>query len=919
MNPLVIVAFGIASVLFCIIVLRLHALLSLLLAALITSLLTSQTQISDYAIQSGLSEANAESLSLQTIGVRLSNAFGNTVGKVGILILLASLIGTALMKSGGAERIIRSLMALVGKKNASLAFLSGSFVLGIPVFFDTVFYLMIPLVKAIGIRNPKYFSLYLMCAIAGGVMTHSLVPPTPGPLYVAKELNVDIGVMMIGGLVLGMITVACGYLYALWANKKWDLPLRDTPDISIEELKHNAEIKDQDLPSLWWSLLPIVLPIVLITCNTYLGMTIQPKNTEVSGFQNSLLTIFQIIGDANIALFISAAIALYLMGSRLKNRKLFEKNISESLMSAGMIILITSAGGAFGQMLQQTGIGAEIGALANGYQTAILPLAFLITLVVRTAQGSATVAMVTAVGVMNGFSSGQGFGFHPVYLAIVIGCGSKIFPWMNDSAFWVITKCRVWTKKKPFDFLLFIDSHGLCRACCVHDSCLFLPFCLKLAMQNTIIKTTPSDNVGIVTNPLGLAKGTAVLDNLILTQHIPMGHKVALENLPKGAAVIRYGQTIGFTTTDIPRGAWINETNMAMPQPPDLESIVYEKPPHKATKPLTGYTFQGFRNADGSVGTKNVLGITISVQCVAGMTNYITQKIKKELLPLYPNVDDVVAFNHHYGCGIAIDAPAAMVPIKTIRHIAQNPNFGNEVMIVGLGCEKLRPERLLPNTDQNDSHSILYLQDEAFSGFEAMVAGIMDLADKHLKKLNQRQRETCPASDLVVGMQCGGSDAFSGLTGNPAAGFAADLIVRAGGTVLFSEVTEVRDAIHLLVPRAADEAVAQALKTEMAWYDNYLSNGQADRSANTTPGNKKGGLSNIVEKASLNRQIGYKPDYWISYSWRDNAHRDSILRPPLPAILYVAHCNFTDGDNLTFLLRAESTPYSFVYGARLLK
>ena len=371
--------------------------------------------------------------------------------------------------------------------------------------------------------------------------------------------------------------------------------------------------------------------------------------------------------------------------------------------------------------------------------------------------------------------------------------------------------------------------------------------------ENTIVKTTPTDNVGIVSHPFGLAKGATILDEIIVLQDIPMGHKVALETIPKDHAVIRYGQIIGFANADILRGCWVNETNITMPYPPDLKDIVFEKREETAIKPLEGYTFQGFRNADGSVGTKNVLGITISVQCVAGMTNYITDKIKRELLPLYPNVDDVVTFNHNYGCGIAIEAPAAMIPIRTIKHIAQNPNFGGEIMIIGLGCEKLRPERLLPDADKdadkNTDHSILYMQDEAFTGFEEMVDGIMDIAEKHLKKLNKRQRETCPASDLVVGMQCGGSDAFSGLTGNPAAGFAADLIVRAGGTVMFSEVTEVRDAIHLLVPRAINAEVAQKLKDEMAWYDAYLTMGQVDRSANTTPGNKKGGLSNIVEKA----------------------------------------------------------------------
>lgn len=379
-------------------------------------------------------------------------------------------------------------------------------------------------------------------------------------------------------------------------------------------------------------------------------------------------------------------------------------------------------------------------------------------------------------------------------------------------------------------------------------------------MKNIVIKTTPNDNVAIVANPTGLKRGAIVLDGIMLAEDIPMGHKVALQALNEGDAVIRYNQTIGFANRTIEKGSWLNESNISLPQPPKLEDIPYIKKNLSIPETLDGYTFKGFKNSDGSVGTKNVLGITTSVQCVAGITNFIENKIRKELLPLYPNVDDVVAFNHSYGCGVAIDAPGAIIPIRTIKHIAQNPNFGGEIMIIGLGCEKLRPERLLPDEDglrlrsahdmdAERSRSILYLQDERFEGFYEMVDGIMEMAEKHLQKLNERKRETCPASDLVVGMQCGGSDAFSGLTGNPVSGFAADLIVQAGGTVFFSEVTEVRDAIHLLVPRAVDEEVAQKLKDEMAWYDNYLKQGMADRSANTTPGNKGGGLSNIVEKA----------------------------------------------------------------------
>ena len=371
-------------------------------------------------------------------------------------------------------------------------------------------------------------------------------------------------------------------------------------------------------------------------------------------------------------------------------------------------------------------------------------------------------------------------------------------------------------------------------------------------LEGRVIKTSPDDNVAIVVTPSGLKRGSIVMGTTVLLEDIPMGHKVALQSLETGDEVRRYGQVIGYATRTIEKGSWVNEGNISLPEPPKLEDIKFIASPVARSlflpAGLEEASFMGYRNADGSVGTKNVLAITTSVQCVAGITNYIENKIRKELLPLYPNVDDVVAFNHSYGCGIAIDAPGAIVPIRTIKNITQNPNFGGEVMIIGLGCEKLRPEKIAPMLGEGGA-SILYLQDERFEGFYEMVDGIMEMAETHLQKLNQRRRTPCSVSDLVVGMQCGGSDAFSGLTGNPVSGFAADLIVKAGGTVFFSEVTEVRDAIHLLVPRAIDETVAQKLKDEMAWYDNYLYQGQADRSANTTPGNKGGGLSNIVEKA----------------------------------------------------------------------
>ncbi len=367
------------------------------------------------------------------------------------------------------------------------------------------------------------------------------------------------------------------------------------------------------------------------------------------------------------------------------------------------------------------------------------------------------------------------------------------------------------------------------------------------------IRVHDSDNVAIVVNAGGLPAGTVFDSGLVLREHVPQGHKVNLADIAEGAPILRYGEVIGFALRDIPRGSWVEGSLVRMPAAPSMEHLPLATKVPPAPEPLEGYTFEGYRNADGTVGTKNLLGISSSVQCVAGVVEYAVKRIREELLPRYPNVDDVVALSHTYGCGVAITAPGAAVPIRTLRNIARNPNFGGEPMVVGLGCEKMMPEWLLSDVRgvpaEGDAPGIVRLQDESHQGFGDMVASIMAMAEQRLIELNKRTRTTCPASDLVIGTQCGGSDAFSGVTANPAVGYAADLLVRAGATVLFSEVTEVRDAIHLLTPRAADAEVGRALIREMAWYDDYLNEGSADRSANTTPGNKRGGLANIVEKS----------------------------------------------------------------------
>ena len=450
MDPIVIVFIGIAIVLLGIIVFRLHAFLALLLASLVVGLLTPFDTLFQYAVGTGMDEAAAMNFAGQSLGKRIALAFGNTSAKIGILIAMASIIGTCLLKSGAADRIIRSALNFFGEKRSPLAFLSSGFILAIPVYADTVFYLLIPLGKSLGVRFPKRYVLYVMTIIAGTVMAHSLVPPTPGPLFVAEEIGVDLGTMMLAGLVVGIFTVVIGYLYALWANKRCVVPVRDTPDTNVQELVELSRRSSDSLPSLGWSLLPILLPIILIAGNTILNVTL--ADPYPSSWQAHLLSGAGLVGDSNIALLISALFSLLLMKRYVTESKQFREFVQSSLFNAGIIILITSAGGALGGMLQQSGVGIRVEELAEQYQIALIPFAFLVTAMVRTAQGSATVSMITAVGVLAGIANPETLGFHPVYIALAIGCGSKVVPWMYDSGFWIITEMSGMTTKEAIRY-----------------------------------------------------------------------------------------------------------------------------------------------------------------------------------------------------------------------------------------------------------------------------------------------------------------------------------------------------------------------------------------------------------------------------------------------------------------------------------
>lgn len=424
--------------------------------------------------------------------------------------------------------------------------------------------------------------------------------------------------------------------------------------------------------------------------------------------------------------------------------------------------------------------------------------------------------------------------------------------------------------------------------------------------KNLYIKVNEKDNVAIAIDKI--SAGTEIMNGIFTTEEIPQGHKIALCDITKDSPIIRYGVELGYAINDIKKGAWINEHMLKLPIPPALNEMKFGINIATSLPKAPIRTFEGYRNPNGGyAGTRNILGISTTVQCVTGVLNVAVKKIKDELLPKYPNVDDVIPINHAYGCGVAINAPEAIIPIRALRNLAKHPNFGGELMVVALGCEKLTVEMLIDEADIS-SENVITLQE--IKGFNAMIDAIVNMADRKLARLNARKRETLPLSDLLIGMQCGGSDAFSGVTANPSAGYAADMLVEGGATVMFSEVTEVRDGVHMIAERCINEDVMKKLASEMKWYDNYLENGQVDRSANPTPGNKKGGLSNIVEKAMGSiAKSGSSPIIEV-LSPAETPTKKGLIYAATPASdIVCGPCQLASGIGLQVFMTGRGTPY----------
>jgi GntP family gluconate:H+ symporter len=396
--------------------------------------------------------------------------FGNIAGGIGLIIALAAIVGTCMMKSGAAERIVRHLLSVFGEKRAGLVLLLSGFLLSIPVFFDTVFFLLIPLARAMAIRSGGKYLFFVIAMAGAGAITHSMVPPTPGPLMIADFLKIEIGYALMAGLMVS-IPLAC---LVLWVGavfeKKYSFPMREIGGISNEELENTLAKKLDDLPPLFLSYLPILLPVLLISFVSCL------KVLEVQGFdlgrfspiqENPTFRVLSFLGEPNIAMSLAALVSVFLLIRQMKGNEprasfSLNKTLEAPLITAGTIILITGAGGAYGGMIRLSGVGEVIAQYATQMSISYVILAWGITAFIRIAQGSATVAMITGAGLMASIiNDGGNLPYHPVYIFLAIGFGSITLSWMNDSGFWVVQKLSGFTENemlRTWSLLLTIIS-----------------------------------------------------------------------------------------------------------------------------------------------------------------------------------------------------------------------------------------------------------------------------------------------------------------------------------------------------------------------------------------------------------------------------------------------------------------------------
>ena len=438
LSPLVTFAVGIATVIVLLVGLDLPAFIGLILAAFTVGLVAPQIGLGDIVAQ-------------------VATLFGENMTGIGIPILMAAVIGKSMMGSGAAERVVRSFTDITGRDNAEYALWGSSSMLSIPVFFDNVFYLMAPLARSMRARIGDNYALYIVVVGAGAATTHVFVPPTPGPLAVAGEIGVNLGMTILVGLMVAIPTAAiAGLAYGHFINRRLDIPLRDSMG-DTEDVENFADRSDAKLPGLLEALLPIILAVVLVAANTITDTLIPGGDpiTALVGFSEGgtllfsgaaefavdnaglVVAVTDFIGNPNFALTMAAlAAAFTYLRVRDFGREEWSENLTEALKSGGNIAAITAAGGAFGGMLAAAGVGEFIASSMEGIGFGLLLTAWLIAALIRVAQGSATVAMLTTAGIVA--PQAASLSVHPAYLVMAIGAGGNIFSWYVDSGFWLV-------------------------------------------------------------------------------------------------------------------------------------------------------------------------------------------------------------------------------------------------------------------------------------------------------------------------------------------------------------------------------------------------------------------------------------------------------------------------------------------------
>jgi altronate hydrolase len=374
-----------------------------------------------------------------------------------------------------------------------------------------------------------------------------------------------------------------------------------------------------------------------------------------------------------------------------------------------------------------------------------------------------------------------------------------------------------------------------------------------LSELGDVVFLHPADNVGVAARNLPAGAQIAAGGHRVsLGEAVGLGHKIALAPIGRGQRVYKYGQTIGFATADIAPGDWVHSHNLAAGQFSRDYAHASETPPRP--EPIEGRTFAGYRRADGRAGTRNYLAVISSVNCSASVSRYIAERCR-ELVKQYPNVDGIVPIIHKGGCGLQYGGEDHQQLNRVLSGFAKHPNVGG-YLLVGLGCETGTIGSLIEQGGLVQIASggqpprrpkVLSMQD--LGGTVKTVEAGARLVAEMLPEVNDARRVPIPASEIVLALQCGGSDGNSGITANPALGVASDLLVAAGGTAILSETTEIYGAEHLLTRRAVSRAVGEKLIERIRWWERYTALFGVEIDNNPSPGNKAGGLTTIYEKS----------------------------------------------------------------------